>query len=157
MACILLFAVVNEQLWSRNYKDARGCDLTATYYLSLYFTDFNKVHDLWAKGNEIGVHSITVRAAVSLHCCDVHDLVTWCCASTPGPGHRLLRPHRPPCLSLDTAGPSTLQSTTPATNAFSKKCKAQSWARPGSHKFQKATSAASVAPSWSTTPTTCRP
>lgn len=36
-----------------------GCPAAATFYVSHEYTDYSKVHNLWADGHEIALHSIT--------------------------------------------------------------------------------------------------
>lgn len=36
-----------------------GCPVAATFYVSHEWTDYSKVHKLWAAGHEIALHSIT--------------------------------------------------------------------------------------------------
>jgi hypothetical protein len=36
-----------------------GCPVAATFYVSHEYTDYSKVHNLWAEGHEIALHSIS--------------------------------------------------------------------------------------------------
>jgi hypothetical protein len=36
-----------------------GCPAAATFYVSHEYTDYSKVHELWANGHEIALHSIS--------------------------------------------------------------------------------------------------
>lgn len=40
-------------------KNPDGCPVTATHFLSHEYTDYSKVHDLWLRGHEIALHSVT--------------------------------------------------------------------------------------------------
>uniref|UniRef100_A0A336M0N0 CSON009775 protein n=1 Tax=Culicoides sonorensis TaxID=179676 RepID=A0A336M0N0_CULSO len=41
------------------HKNPDGCPAQATFYVSHEYTDYSKVHNLWANGHEIALHSIT--------------------------------------------------------------------------------------------------
>lgn len=41
------------------YKNPDGCEGQATFYVAHEYTDYHKVHELWAQGHEIALHSIT--------------------------------------------------------------------------------------------------
>lgn len=41
------------------HKNPDGCSAQATFYVSHEYTDYSKVHQLWAEGHEIALHSIT--------------------------------------------------------------------------------------------------
>ena len=56
----------SRQLFGRHFTDARGCELKSTFYVSSWFTDWEKVHAFWADGHEIALHTITVGAAATL-------------------------------------------------------------------------------------------
>lgn len=47
----------SEALFNRKNPD--GCPITATHFLSHEYTDYTLVHDLWLKGHEIALHSVT--------------------------------------------------------------------------------------------------
>lgn len=40
-------------------KNPDGCPVQATFYVSHEYTDYSKVHELYANGHEIALHSIT--------------------------------------------------------------------------------------------------
>jgi len=42
-----------------NLKNPDGCEVQATFYVSHEYTDYHRVHELWAKGHEIALHSIS--------------------------------------------------------------------------------------------------
>ncbi|KAH0568506.1 chitin deacetylase 8 [Cotesia glomerata] len=47
----------SEALFNRKNPD--GCPIAATHFLSHEYTDYTLVHDLWLKGHEVALHSIT--------------------------------------------------------------------------------------------------
>lgn len=53
----LIYDQVQEVLGKHRNPD--GCEAQATFYVSHEYTDYSKVHDLWAQGHEIALHSIT--------------------------------------------------------------------------------------------------
>lgn len=41
------------------HKNPDGCEAQATFYVAHEYTDYSRVHELWAQGHEIALHSIT--------------------------------------------------------------------------------------------------
>ncbi|KAF5278967.1 hypothetical protein FQA39_LY05645 [Lamprigera yunnana] len=48
-----------------NRKNPDGCSISATYFVTHEYTDYSKVHELWAQGHEIALHSITHQTPTS--------------------------------------------------------------------------------------------
>ena len=42
-----------------NKKNPDGCPIGVTHFLSHEYTDYSKVQDLWKRGHEIALHSVT--------------------------------------------------------------------------------------------------
>jgi len=43
----------------KNRKNPNGHAITGTFYISHEYTNYSAVHDLWARGHEVALHSIT--------------------------------------------------------------------------------------------------
>lgn len=53
----LNYEYIEQAINGRRNPD--GCPVAATFYVSHEYTDYSKVHNLWADGHEIALHSIT--------------------------------------------------------------------------------------------------
>lgn len=51
------YEYIDEAITGRTNPD--GCPAQATFYVSHEYTDYSKVHSLWADGHEIALHSIS--------------------------------------------------------------------------------------------------
>lgn len=47
-----------RSVFNRRHQDT-GCPVQSTYFVTHEYTDYHLVHNLWRRGNEIAVHSIT--------------------------------------------------------------------------------------------------
>lgn len=47
-----------KQVYSRRH-DSTDCPVRSTFFVTHEYTDYHLVHNLWRRGNEIAVHSIT--------------------------------------------------------------------------------------------------
>lgn len=50
------YMYIEELMEGRTNPD--GCPAAATFFVSHEYTDYAKVHELWARGHEIALHSI---------------------------------------------------------------------------------------------------
>jgi hypothetical protein len=48
-----------QQLFTSNRKNANGCPIRGTFYVSHQYTNYQQTQKLWNDGHEIAVHSIT--------------------------------------------------------------------------------------------------
>lgn len=53
----LNYEYIQQKISGRKNPD--GCPVAATFYVSHEWTDYSKIHKLWAAGHEIALHSIT--------------------------------------------------------------------------------------------------
>ncbi|KAK0079896.1 hypothetical protein PV326_008479, partial [Microctonus aethiopoides] len=55
-----------------NKKNPDGCPIGVTHFLSHEYTDYSKVNDLWMRGHEIALHSITHDATIEGYWRDIN-------------------------------------------------------------------------------------
>lgn len=48
-----------KHIFTPERKNANGCGIKATYYLSHQYTNYQQTQKLWNDGHEIAVHSVT--------------------------------------------------------------------------------------------------
>ena len=48
-----------QQLFTSDRKNANGCPIRGTFYVSHQYTNYQQTQKLWNDGHEIAVHSIT--------------------------------------------------------------------------------------------------
>ncbi|XP_043272013.1 chitin deacetylase 8 [Venturia canescens] len=58
----ITYGKFNESLFGRKNPD--GCPIGVTHFLSHEYTDYSKVLDLWLRGHEIALHSVTHNANI---------------------------------------------------------------------------------------------
>lgn len=48
-----------QKLFTADRTNPNGCPISATFYVSHQYTNYQQVQKMWNKGHEIAVHSIT--------------------------------------------------------------------------------------------------